>query len=241
MLRVTGVAGRPLEHFEVLRHSGRPRQPREYFHGVEDAAVLDRLAPLREPIAEHETAEAWWRRILADGTTANGVWGGKLMWGHVADLLARAGELAGLGDASLETVLRTLLGDVTIVHVTRPDAVAQAVSLWRAVQTESWRSEDGDGAESGAPAYVFSGIDHLRHRLEEDDAAWRRWFAATGRTVHEVRYDELSADPRGTVERVLGALGLPDGEVPQPDMLRQSDERSAAGARRYRAERRSAA
>ena len=30
-LRATGIAGNPLEHFEVFRHSSQPRQPREYF------------------------------------------------------------------------------------------------------------------------------------------------------------------------------------------------------------------
>jgi LPS sulfotransferase NodH len=30
----TGVAGRPEEYFEALRHSGRPRRPEEYFLGV---------------------------------------------------------------------------------------------------------------------------------------------------------------------------------------------------------------
>ena len=85
LLRATGVAGRPLEHFEVLRASGAPRQPREYFDGVHDFGVLDRLASLRPPAPgrDGETPETWWRRILADGTTPNGVWAGKLMLGPV--------------------------------------------------------------------------------------------------------------------------------------------------------------
>ena len=33
-LEETGVAGRPEEYFEALRHSGRPRRPEEYFVGV---------------------------------------------------------------------------------------------------------------------------------------------------------------------------------------------------------------
>jgi trehalose 2-sulfotransferase len=31
MLRDTGLAGRPREHFEILRHSSLPRQPHGYF------------------------------------------------------------------------------------------------------------------------------------------------------------------------------------------------------------------
>src|SRR6187399_2354626 len=39
----TGVAGRPEEYFEALRHSGRPRRPEEYFLGVEDQSIRDHL------------------------------------------------------------------------------------------------------------------------------------------------------------------------------------------------------
>src|SRR3954469_24130707 len=88
-LRATGIAGNPHEHFEVFRHSSQPRQPREYFDGVSDPEVLGLLSPLDPPRSDPEPAAAWWGRIAQAGATPNGVWGGKLMWGHVPDLLAR--------------------------------------------------------------------------------------------------------------------------------------------------------
>jgi trehalose 2-sulfotransferase len=198
--------------------------------------VLDRLASLRPPQPDraHATPAEWWKRMLADGTTPNGVWGGKLMWGHVEDFLGRVRELPGLADADLHAALEALLGDVALVHVTRPDKVEQAVSLWRAVQTESWRS--GTRPANECVAYVFEGIDHLRRRLEEHEAAWHRWFARRGRPAYEVSYDDLGEDPRGTALEVLRALDLPAAEVPAPEMRRQRDERSIEWAERYRAE-----
>jgi LPS sulfotransferase NodH len=236
LLRSTGVAGRPLEHFEVLRHSGVPRQPREYFEGMHDFRVLDRLASLRppRPDRDRETPSEWWERILLDGTTPNGVWGGKLMWGHVDDLVARASALLDNRDLDLDHALTALLGDVDLVHVTRPDKVTQAVSLWRAVQTESWRA--GARPSTECAAYVFEGIDHLRRQLEAHEAAWHRFFAHHGCPVYEVSYDDLSADPRGIASEVLRALELPATDVPDPDVRRQGDDRSAAWAERYRAE-----
>jgi LPS sulfotransferase NodH len=243
-LRATGRAGVPLEHFEVLRATGLPRQPREYFTGVEDPSVLDRLAPLRPGEADREDPERWWARVLAQGTTPNGVWGGKLMWGHVDDLVARARAVDGLGHADLAAVLRALLGEVRLIFVTRPDKVAQAVSLWRAVQTQSWRAEEpGGGEEPGAddePAYSFAGIDHLVGLLEAHDAAWRAWFAAQGTDPLVVGYDDLEADPAATVALVLGALGLDAAGIALPALRRQADERSARWADRYRAARRAA-
>jgi trehalose 2-sulfotransferase len=165
---------------------------------------------------------------------ANGVWGGKLMWGHVEDFVARTGALLGEPGIDLGAALRRLFGDADLVFVTRPDKVEQAVSLWRAVQTESWRSGARPAAECSA--YVFEGIDHLRRQLEEHEAAWQRFFAGHGCPVYEVSYDDLRDDPRGTTAEVLRALGLPAGGIPDPETRRQADERSAAWADRYRAE-----
>src|ERR1700749_1121749 len=66
MLRDTGLAGRPLEHFEVLRHSSLPRRPHEYF-GDLDLDGLDEL--LQEPrpgMPSQEPPDAWRARILTD-------------------------------------------------------------------------------------------------------------------------------------------------------------------------------
>ena len=74
-------------------------------------------------------------------------------------------------------------------------------------------------------------------QLEEQDAAWRDWFAATARTPHVVTFDELAADPGAAVSGTLEALGLPVDGVPAPATRRQGDERSEAWADRFRAER----
>jgi len=240
-LRATGIAGVPLEHFEVLRHSGRPRQPREYFAAVADPSVLRFLSGPEPHRHDAEPTSAWWSRIVHEGRTPNGAWGGKLMWGHVQDLLARARALDAMpSNADLDTVLTTLFGeDLRLVFVTRPDKVAQAVSLWRAVQTQSWRA--GDSATADEAQYAFGGIDHLVHQLEDHDARWRRWFADHDRVAHEVSYDDLAADLPGTIAGVLDALGLPSADVPAPATSSQSDARSREWAERYRADRRSAA
>jgi LPS sulfotransferase NodH len=235
MLRETGRAGVPLEHFEILRHSSLPRQPREYFQDLDAPHVIELLAPVETGTASTETAEDWWARILAEGSTGNGVWGGKLMWGHTEDFVARARQLPGLSDADLDAVLRGLLDDPELVLVTRRDKAAQAVSLWRAVQTQSWRS--GEPPNGDSVVYDFAAIDHLVSQLESDERAWSQWFARTGRRPIHVTYDRLDSAPGHTVEVVLHALGLPDSAVAVPRLARQRDDLSAAWIERYRQER----
>src|SRR4051812_171855 len=131
LLEGTGVAGRPQEFFERLAHSGLPRQPREYFEGVDDEEILGLLAPTDpgEPDAGDPIPAA-----LEQGRTPNGVFAAKVMWTHLLDLARRLGRPA---DSEL---LAGHLPEPTYVHVTRADKVAQAVSLWRAVQTRAWRA-----------------------------------------------------------------------------------------------------
>jgi trehalose 2-sulfotransferase len=235
MLRDTGRAGVPLEHFEILRHSSLPRQPREYFQDLDAPEVIELLAPVEAGIASTEPPEQWWTRILAEGSSANGVWGGKIMWGHIEDFVMRARQLPGLAGADLDTVLHELLDDPQLVFVTRQDKAAQAVSLWRAVQTQSWRS--GEPPNGDSAVYDFTAIDHLVSQLETDERSWSDWFARTGRRPIHVTYDRLDSAPGDVVALVLHELGLPDGDVVVPRLARQRDERSLAWIERYRRER----
>src|SRR3954452_15905365 len=169
LLDGTGVAGRPQEFFERLAHSGLPRQPREYFEGVEDRALLRLLAPT-DPGAPNPGDPI--PAALEAGTTDNGVFAAKLMWTHLLDLAERLGRPA---DAAL---IAERFPDPRCVHVTREDKIAQAVSLWRAVQTRAWRA--GEVTENGDVEYHAGAIGHLASDLSEQDDAWRTWFEQQG-------------------------------------------------------------
>jgi LPS sulfotransferase NodH len=236
MLARTGVAGRPQEYFEALRETGRPRQPREYFAGVDDPAVLELLPAMAPPAPEGEPFEQRLRSVLREGMTGNGVFGAKLMWGHQADLLARLRTLPGLARLGPVERLAAVFGDVRYVFVRREDVVAQAISLWRAVQTEAWRADDEDGHE---PHYSFVGVDHLVRMLRGHDRSWRRWFRSHGVAPLELRYEEIAGDPAGAVRRTLEHVGVAAelrGALPEPRLRRQADAVSRAWAERYRQE-----
>ena len=236
-LRATGVAGNPLEHFQHLRRSGRPPQPRDWFAGVSDPSVLELLAPLLPDAPRAETAGQWRERVLAEGRTPNGVWGGKLMWNQVPELLGRLEDLPGRSGDDLRSAVRDLLGeDPVYVHVHRPDVVPQAVSMWRAVQTQQWRG-DGDPSVDDGARYSAAGIRHLEEILLEQERGWRSWFAAEGIEPLEIGYEDLSADPQGVVTGVLRALGIDDVDAPPPPLRRQGNSRSKEWVERYRAER----
>ncbi|HEX5780816.1 MAG TPA: Stf0 family sulfotransferase, partial [Solirubrobacteraceae bacterium] len=219
-LKGTGVAGRPEEYFEAVPATGRLPRPADYLEGLDDAEALALVggAPAREPppysslegVGSYDEHVA---RALEWGTTPNGVFGAKLMWDHVGRLPA--------------------LGDPRYVWVRRGDVVRQAVSLWRAMQTQSWRddSTDGEGGQH-APQYSFAALRHLVARLTDHDARWREFLA--GAPVLEVTYEELTADLPGVIRRTLDHVGVADSvDIPQPAMRRQADELSEAWVAAY--------
>ena len=226
LLEGTGVAGRPREFFERLSRSGLPRQPREYFEGVADDELLALLAPTDPGVPD---AADPLPRALQEGTTPNGVFAAKLMWTHLLDLASRLGRPA---DAEL---LRERLPDPCFVYVTRGDKVAQAVSLWRAVQTRAWRA--GEMTEQGHAVYHAGAIAHLARQLGEQDDAWRAWFADQGIEPLAVVYEHLAADTHTATAAVLRHLGVGPAAIPDAPLRRQGDDRSARWAERYRMQR----
>jgi LPS sulfotransferase NodH len=205
------VAGRPAEYFEALRSTGLPRQPRQYFEGLDDPAVLDLLPPL-DPGTPETAFDV--DAVLRKGTTPSGVFGAKVMWTHLPDFLVRVrpAELPGL----------------RYVQVIRRDKVAQAVSLWIAIQTQRWRDDDGERGATREPVYSFAAIGHLVAQLRVQEQAWTAWLDDPLVVV----YEELAAAPAQTIAALLDALGV-EGEVAGPRMRRQSDGRSQAWIERY--------
>lgn len=243
LLKGSGVAGRPNEDFQALRSTSRSRQPRQYFDGI-DAPFVEQLAPT-DP-GTPETAEEFAAALIASkaaSTTPNGVYGTKVMWGYFDDLAKRLATLPGLEGASLAEALSTTFPALRFVQIQRADKIGQAISLWTAVQTLTWRDEGdathrGPGADS-EPFYDFAAIDHLVKLQTEHEDAWTAWLDANQFPALRVRYEDLAEAPQEHVRGVIEWLGVPGGDeahVPAPKMRKQSNGRSAEWAARYREE-----
>src|SRR5436189_160660 len=202
-LTSTGVAGRPDEYFEQLKETGLPRRPREYFWGLRSTEVLRLLPPDSQLDRQLERIPEWSRddysrhfeAALRKGTTANSVFGAKLMWAYFGDfleLMRGIPRYAGMGDGSL---LATAFPGLHYVFVSRNDKVRQAVSLWKALQTWVWRrdhSDDHAEPNEGPPlVYSYDAIDHLLHQLRRHEDAWRGYFFRIGQTPLSLMYEEI--------------------------------------------------
>ncbi len=244
LLESTGVAGRPKEFFEAVAATGMPPHPGDYLAGLPrtGAGIRDDLTPSEAPPYSDLRGLGSYRdhlaRTFADGTTPNGVFATKLMFrqlNEVEKLTRTLDEYRELDGAEL---LDAMLGRPLYVWHRRDDKVRQAISLWRALQTRSWRAERaaaGDSAEQAQRArpgagdlrYSFEGIDHLVYALRADDRGWERLFTSNGITPLVINYeDDLEGGDRArTVTRILDALGVqaPAGWQPAEAISRQAD------------------
>jgi LPS sulfotransferase NodH len=234
-LTATGVAGRPEEYYEARRDTGRPPTPRDYFEGADgvDVDVLlgrDHPEPPAPDYSSLEDIGAYQDHVdasIARGTTPNGVFGAKVMWGHLPDFAALAGgEPPELFDR--------LFGPPRYVWVSRRDRVRQAVSLWKAIQTQAWAAEDRDAPGRHA-VYSFQAIDHLRLQLAANDRAWMKFFDTHRIEPLALTYEQVAADLSAAVRTVLEHLGLDPAAADgiEPPLERQADERSRDWVERY--------
>jgi LPS sulfotransferase NodH len=244
LLKSTGVAGRPEEYFEATLETGLPPHPGDYLAGLPrtGAGIRDDPSPPRAPEYSSLQGITSYRqhleRSLRLGTTDNGVFAAKLMWRHLPDLQALAAQLPEYQDLELHELLTRLLGDPRYVWMSRRDKARQAVSLWRALQTRTWRLGHPDEEASDVRlVYSFEGIDHLVTSLTAEDEAWGDYFTGHSIKALDVLYeDQLERDPTETVTRVLEQLGIPaPGGWRSPAVMdRQADDLNEEWVAAYR-------
>ena len=252
----TGIAGCPEEHFEVLLETGRPRQPRDYFQRSNDPEVWallddpefrDVLGEYGGRYSEHPARrDASWRppdfegllgEALRKGTTENGVLGTKIMWAYLRDFVRLARRTPGLeGIHPCEVPAAVLPNLRRFVWIRREDTTRQAVSLWKALQTQKWRQDSDEEVVGQGLRFSFAAIDHLKLRIDEHNTAWQAYFERCGIEPLRIVYEEFVESYEQSVLGLLNALGipLPDGfTVTQPKMRRQADELSEEWVRLY--------
>jgi LPS sulfotransferase NodH len=173
-------------------------------------------------------------------TTPNGVFGLKVMGGGYLESLL--GEVQSLRcDASLAETLADAFPELRLVFLTRRNKVRQAVSHWRAIQSDLWHlPRDGRTKPPPEDAYRFEAIDTLVHDIVMREAAWQGFFDQIERQPLTIAYEDFAAAPEAVIRQVLHYLGLePDpgwrlGELPLRPI---ADMLSESWAQRYRSER----
>ncbi|HLJ35677.1 MAG TPA: Stf0 family sulfotransferase [Ktedonobacteraceae bacterium] len=247
----TQRAGHPAEYFEALRASGLPTRPKEYFEDIEDNEInriLGNYSRIDQKLPQRFTNyENYLNEVLEKGTTSNGVFGAKMMWGYLGDFVDSVRQIHRYRELAVPHILPAIFPNLHYIFVTRSDKVRQAISLWKAIQTQTWRV-DGHKDPSNSTGQLrhsdpelvfnFAAIDHLVQRITRHDAAWQDYFSCLGIQPFTVVYEELVDAYEETATAILRYLHIPVPEhlpfAPRT-MQKQSNGLSEQWVERYHA------
>lgn len=222
-LIATGAAGRPQSYFNRAAHFN-PRYQRMLGNAKDGDNYLD--------------------KVIGAATTPNGVFAAKVHREHFLNLVAKVDQgLLASGVAvprSVHDRLQMRFPDLRYIWLTRRNAIARAISHYRAAKTGRWQVDarwvtDDTGGE-GEPPFDFHAIEAFVRRGEVEDTQWCQFFQEHHISPLELAHEELVRDIEGTVRRVFAFIGVPaeDLELPPPALRQQADQRSRDWELRYR-------
>jgi LPS sulfotransferase NodH len=183
-------------------------------------------------------------RVVAAASTANGVFGMKLLWHQLPSIVAKLNASAGRqssvdGHFSLHALLSEKIGDPHYIWLRRENKLAQAISYYRASRTGLWRSVDTatdphQVADHELP-FDYAVIDQYLRAVSDFDARWYDYFSRNHVKVLMITYERFIETYAQTVHGLLEFLGIVRNRVTvtEPRLQRQADQRSLEWEQRF--------
>jgi trehalose 2-sulfotransferase len=205
-LRATGIAGNPTELFCFSsRQNNRQRWQ----------------LPADTPFNKY------FKTAIDQLMTPNGVFGVKVHWSQLVWLAAENPP------HKPTSVLKALFPDAVYINLYRSDVRSQAISFYRASESNKWWRIDGvlyPAITAPDPDFDRSKILELERLLLSQQACWREYFADNGIEPLRIEYEKLDRCRCIEVGRCLDFLGLdPSAANTLPDtrLVRQADIKAA--------------
>ena len=177
----------------LLWRSGVLGAPMEYLNFDNINGIVDRLG--------NGCISSYWEEVRRVRASPNGVFGYKIFFGNYASTLKREPMLLEQISANFAIFLR------------RRDKIAQAISHFRAMQTQSWFA---GVPERVAPSYDFKGLLNYYRHAHRQDEKWERVFSLTQTDPLRLFYEDIMGDPQGALSAICSFLGVeanPDAQI----------------------------
>jgi 2'-hydroxyisoflavone reductase len=222
---------------DLLAATGLVGQPQEFFRQDFVRTFSRRLG-----LPTREITEGYLRGIFSSTAADTGTFSVKLQPYDFERLTAALRELpdpsgSAEGQAGTADLVARWLPNPRYVHLSRADTGRQAMSWYRALQSNVWWRYGGDTQEATRPGYPdFLQVRWLENLLLQHEAEWRAYLRDHGIAAYEVVYEKMVEEPEQTVRGVLEFLSveLPPGFVIPPTRLsRMADSHSEVWLRAY--------
>jgi LPS sulfotransferase NodH len=234
-LTSTRIAGHPREWLPRFSPDALPVTPRERFTLV--------TKPPSEAAYDDAIDGAYIRKVLANGTSENGVFGIVIHWFVFQDAVRR---LQGFLDTresaptpvptfAPHRVLAAAFPNLSYIWLKRRDKIAQAVSWYKAIQTGEYVGRHGNGQrerehehEHEPVNFDYGMIRYLMNALTSFENAWASFFSSSKLTPLVLYYEDLSAHYDSSLRSVLDFLELDAQgvDIARPKREKYADARS---------------
>jgi LPS sulfotransferase NodH/GT2 family glycosyltransferase len=222
---------------DALGRTGISGRPQEFFHP-------GNLAKLSKG-ADERRYSAYFRQIMVAGTTSNAVFGAKIHWSHMYDLLLQLRKLPDYHDIPTRNLLSSVFPNLRYIQITRQDKLRQAVSFFKARQTRIWWRWDTSPMQHNSNTFAQTltfdalALDDIIQQIGAHEAAWKEYFKECGVQPFEVVYEEM-VHSHEQYEQIIRqalhylAIPIPTGlMIPEPRYRKQADETSEEWVRQY--------
>lgn len=123
------------------------------------------------------------------------------------------------------------------IFLTRRNKINLVVSWWRAIKTEEWHRKSGDQPKEVLPnlkdQYDFTALLVLLIEANKRELAIQNFLNSGPRTALTLVYEDMIQDLQGTVNQVLGYLGLESATIADPYYEITADEVTREWASRF--------
>ncbi len=198
---------------QALWHTDICGRPQEFFSPTRAEHIAAEHGLASDPATDYP---AYLKELIASRGTDNGVFGGKIMWAHLKHFRA-----ATLGDQPESTcdaeLIRQHFGDeVRCIWARREDKLRQAISMWKAKQTNIYNSIQTSTSERPEPAkqpeFDYGEINKILTRFEKEEANWKNFFEDHGFPHRAVTYETFVTRYQEETRELVEFLGI---EIPE--------------------------
>lgn len=164
-------------------------------------------------------------------TAQDGLFCAKIMWPHRNNLAMALGF-----ERADSAAFAQIFPQARWINIVRRDKIAQAISFWKAKQTDRWHVFKKE--EEPEVEYDFDGLRAAMAELSVHDRLWRIFYRLAGVTPAEVVYEEFQRNVPEHLARLVDFIGpehrLTEGDpVVETGLKKQRDANSEVLRRKF--------
>ena len=194
---------------QALWHTDLCGRPQEFFSPTRADHITAEHQLTADPTRDYP---AYLKELIQQRRTENGVFGGKIMWAHLKHF--RASTIGDQADTTSNAALiRQHFGDdVRCIWARREDKLRQAISMWKAKQTNIYNSIQTSANQRPEPAkdpeFNFDEIKKILDRFEKEEANWKNFFEENQFPHRAVTYENFVTRYQEETRELVEFLGI---------------------------------